>query len=217
MVAFNSALAHAVVFERRFGRAGSPWEFNLRDVLRWCELAQARAPPPSTSVRFEHARAAAATDAVIALFPVIYLHRLRTQEDRAACSALFSSFFPAFSAAVPSPLPPPALRLSSHSLSIGVATLGRSGRAAAAAGDEAGRLSLLRGQMGAMEAAAAALERGWMVALVGPGGAGKTGVARGLACLAGAEMHEVRYFLFSLSFFLWGGRGEGWCGMVVSA
>jgi midasin len=27
--------------EHRFGGAGSPWEFNLRDLLRWCHLVEA--------------------------------------------------------------------------------------------------------------------------------------------------------------------------------
>jgi midasin len=26
--------------EHRFGGAGSPWEFNLRDLLRWCHLLE---------------------------------------------------------------------------------------------------------------------------------------------------------------------------------
>ena len=31
--------------ERAFGGAGSPWEFNLRDLLRWCHLAESAMPP----------------------------------------------------------------------------------------------------------------------------------------------------------------------------
>ena len=31
----------SVVEERRFGRKGSPWEFNVRDMMRWCQLLQA--------------------------------------------------------------------------------------------------------------------------------------------------------------------------------
>jgi midasin len=35
MIAFNSEL-QAAVQQRAFGATGGPWEFNLRDVLRWC-------------------------------------------------------------------------------------------------------------------------------------------------------------------------------------
>ena len=31
----------SVVEEGRFGRKGSPWEFNVRDMMRWCHLLQA--------------------------------------------------------------------------------------------------------------------------------------------------------------------------------
>lgn len=31
--------------ERRWGQKGGPWEFNLRDMFRWCELMQADQSP----------------------------------------------------------------------------------------------------------------------------------------------------------------------------
>lgn len=37
---------HANV-ERTFAAAGGPWEFNLRDLLRWCQLAESAAATPS--------------------------------------------------------------------------------------------------------------------------------------------------------------------------
>mmetsp|Transcript_7788 Transcript_7788/g.19828 ORF Transcript_7788/g.19828 Transcript_7788/m.19828 type:complete len:81 (+) Transcript_7788:312-554(+) len=40
MVAFTAALAEAAgVPGGTFARAGAPWEFNLRDLLRWCDLS----------------------------------------------------------------------------------------------------------------------------------------------------------------------------------
>ena len=35
--------------ECAFGGAGSPWEFNLRDLLRWCHLAESATPPSRRS------------------------------------------------------------------------------------------------------------------------------------------------------------------------
>lgn len=31
---------------RLFGASGGPWDFNLRDIFRWCELMQAEQRPP---------------------------------------------------------------------------------------------------------------------------------------------------------------------------
>ena len=48
MVAFLEDLhggAGAAGGGRGFGAAGGPWEFNLRDLLRWCQLAEGAVPP----------------------------------------------------------------------------------------------------------------------------------------------------------------------------
>ena len=38
MIAFNERMREDTMVGRKFGQAGAPWEFNLRDVLRWCQL-----------------------------------------------------------------------------------------------------------------------------------------------------------------------------------
>ncbi|KAI0224026.1 Midasin [Lamellibrachia satsuma] len=38
MVDFNSKVYHQTMIEGHWGRKGSPWEFNLRDICRWCDL-----------------------------------------------------------------------------------------------------------------------------------------------------------------------------------
>ncbi len=38
MIEFNERLNREVLVERRWGGSGAPWEFNLRDMFRWCEL-----------------------------------------------------------------------------------------------------------------------------------------------------------------------------------
>ena len=37
MVLFNQRLEDEVVLRKAWGQSGAPWEFNLRDLLRWCE------------------------------------------------------------------------------------------------------------------------------------------------------------------------------------
>ncbi len=38
MIQFNEKLNREVVVERRWASSGAPWEFNLRDMFRWCDL-----------------------------------------------------------------------------------------------------------------------------------------------------------------------------------
>ena len=34
----------AASVDRRLGSVGGPWEFNLRDLLRWCQLLESHVP-----------------------------------------------------------------------------------------------------------------------------------------------------------------------------
>jgi midasin len=184
MVHFNESLARAVVSDRTFGRDGAPWEFNLRDVLRWCELAEAALEPSRAGTPDD---VAAVSAAVVATFPVVYLHRMRTAEDRAHTTALFAKHFglDSFASA------PPVVVPGKDATRLGVALL-RRGDAATRDTMSSHPMLLLREQLPPMEAAAAALARGWMAVLVGPAASGKTVLARSLALLAGAQLHEVR-------------------------
>ena len=75
MIEFNTRMHHATMIERRFGRAGSPWEFNVRDVLRWLELTRSAGGDPGDA------------------FDLCYLQRLRTSLDRIEAIKLFHSVF----------------------------------------------------------------------------------------------------------------------------
>lgn len=44
MVTFLSQLHHSANVVKSFGTAGGPWDFNLRDLLRWCQLAASSVP-----------------------------------------------------------------------------------------------------------------------------------------------------------------------------
>uniref|UniRef100_A0A4W3JDL5 Midasin n=1 Tax=Callorhinchus milii TaxID=7868 RepID=A0A4W3JDL5_CALMI len=38
MVQFNNKINQEVMVERKWGHRGGPWEFNMRDLFRWCQL-----------------------------------------------------------------------------------------------------------------------------------------------------------------------------------
>ena len=45
MIGFARALQRELTC-RRFGSRGAPWDFNLRDLFRWCELMELEQVPP---------------------------------------------------------------------------------------------------------------------------------------------------------------------------
>lgn len=69
MIQFNEELSSQV--GTSWGHSGSPWEMNLRDVSRWCEITMAsfkkcakRAINPGNGAQ------------------LIYVNRMRTNEDK---------------------------------------------------------------------------------------------------------------------------------------
>lgn len=40
LVVFNKKLYQETMVHHRFGQDGSPWEFNLRDVIRSCQIIE---------------------------------------------------------------------------------------------------------------------------------------------------------------------------------
>ncbi|KAJ3340670.1 AAA ATPase midasin [Gonapodya sp. JEL0774] len=77
MVLFNNAVHEKTVVEMEFARSGSPWEFNLRDILRWLELCRRNTTSNVSPWDFVDA---------------IYIHRMRTQEDRQEMRKLLEAF-----------------------------------------------------------------------------------------------------------------------------
>lgn len=71
----------------RYGRRGSPWEFNLRDVFRWCELMLREQGSPSSSN-------GSATWEPWLLVDSLYIQRMRIRSDRDAVLARFREAFP---------------------------------------------------------------------------------------------------------------------------
>ncbi|KAL3419302.1 denitrification regulatory protein NirQ (ATPase) [Phlyctema vagabunda] len=77
---FVSRLEHDIVHSRRFGSQGGPWEFNLRDILRWLQLLSSSAP-----------LLAAGTPADF--LNLIFRTRFRTSKDRQEVDKIFTEVF----------------------------------------------------------------------------------------------------------------------------
>lgn len=72
-----------------YGRKGSPWEFNLRDVFRWCELMLREQQLPA--VEDNHRRSMWEPWLLV---DTLYLQRMRTRADRAGLLERFKEVFP---------------------------------------------------------------------------------------------------------------------------
>jgi midasin len=163
MIAFNSALQYAVCKARTLGSTGGPWEFNLRDVLRWCELVESAPLWHNIDAADTQAPSLQAVeDAVVHFWAVVYCQRFRSHVDREAAWALYCASHTSSSGLQAHP---PALREVAVQLSATVVQVGRAclQRHATGGGHQAqgnGRLTLTPGQAPTLEAAAHALQRG---------------------------------------------------------
>ncbi|KAI0223469.1 AAA ATPase midasin [Massospora cicadina] len=163
MLEFNHRLHEATMIQCRFGRQGSPWEFNLRDVFRWMDLLRTPLTQPQD------------------FLDLVYLQRMRTLEDRCQVVQLFRAVF-----GTPCDLPNPDYRLDAEALWVGHSRLARV-TGPHPVGDG---FQWLQSQLPALEAVMRCIEMNWPAILVGPQGSGKTSLLRGLAKLVGRPLVE---------------------------
>ncbi|KAJ7086033.1 midasin nuclear AAA ATPase [Mycena belliarum] len=167
MISFNTALNAEVSIKRSFARSGSPWEFNLRDVLRWATLLESSASPanPSDFLRS------------------VYLDRFREVDDRRRARLLFDQIFQSSSGLAERA---PSWAIAAQHLQFGafqsprqnLAVLGRPGR-------------ILAMQLPALETVGHCISQSWLAILTGPRNSGKTELVRTLANFSGRYLHEI--------------------------
>ncbi|KAI9443340.1 midasin [Lactarius indigo] len=168
MITYNSLLETETALKRSFGRDGSPWEFNLRDIFRWGALLCGTDAPPHP---VEHLR-------------TVYLARFRTDSDRESARTLFDSVFNLssdFLSSAPHPF------ISSSNVKVGhfvedrrqfFKSLLRPG-------------VVLQAHLPWIEAMGLALQKGWLVIVSGAPDSGKTSLVRVVAELTGNALQEL--------------------------
>ncbi|KAF7294417.1 Midasin [Mycena kentingensis (nom. inval.)] len=165
MIEFNSTLNHEVSVKRSFARAGSPWEFNLRDVLRWASLLRSVQPSLHPG----------------ALLRSVYLERFREPEDRLRARQLFDRVFQAQTSQIA-----PSWAISSSYFQIGsfhgprqnFIPLSRPGR-------------VLKSHLAALESVGHCISQSWLAIITGSRNDGKSEMLRVIASLAGRSLREV--------------------------
>lgn len=168
LIEFNARLHNDTMVQCRYGQIGSPWEFNLRDVLRSCHL-------------IEGAQGSSKEDCFL---NVVYLQRMRTFEDRRQILKLYQEIF-GFRASINAF---PKVKITPKSLFVGEAALLRN--TISHGQDLKSQLHLLPGLVNSLEAVMHCVEQGWMCILVGPSSSGKTSIIRLLAELTGNILRE---------------------------
>ncbi|KZV82948.1 hypothetical protein EXIGLDRAFT_754664 [Exidia glandulosa HHB12029] len=170
MIDFNSRLHDETMIKRTFGRAGSPWEFNLRDILRWASLLSSGRGLNLSTRPQEY-------------LDTMYLRRFRSGADRAQVLSLFRGVIEDASVAPPlrpSPSITPGLFQVGHTLL----------QATECAYVEPRPCMLLQNHLPALEAFGTSVNSGALTILVGQDIAGKTSLVRFLAQQGGHRLWE---------------------------
>ena len=157
------------ITQRRLGTVGSPWEFNLRDTLRWLSLA---------SARDGLLRAGGPAD----FLPILITQRFRTQKDRLLVSSLFRSVF----ANVPDEH---SLfhNVTESSVQVGVGFLPRDTLISPLMSRVTASPDL-RPFLPVLESVMIGIQKNFPVILVGPSGCGKTLLIEQIAALTGNNL-----------------------------
>ena len=191
MVKFNSAIRRATMVDHSFGLNGGPWDFNLRDLLRWCHLLSAgytsRNSPQYGDTPSYFRRVLQPQR----LVPVLYASRFRTAEDRAAVLRLSEA---TFGSAVTEFLFFPSLSVTATEVFLD------GGAAGSAVTLPRNRASLpiqneqvvLDGLMTPLHRVMIAVKQRWPVLLVGGPSTGKSHLLETISQLSGNGLVEIQ-------------------------
>ncbi|KAF7722956.1 AAA ATPase midasin [Apophysomyces ossiformis] len=168
MIELNTCLYEETMIRCSFGRKGSPWEFNLRDVFRWLELM--KRDKVNNPAEF---------------LDTIYMQRMRTKEDRQRVVELYEKVF-----GLPYDRPQyPSYEISADYVKVGHSRLSREK-------DSDGfdmfehEDHVLQSFLPPLEALMKCVEASWMAIITGPSATGKTSLVRLLSKLTGKKLEE---------------------------
>uniref|UniRef100_A0A8C4UIL8 Midasin n=1 Tax=Falco tinnunculus TaxID=100819 RepID=A0A8C4UIL8_FALTI len=167
MVAFNNKIDKEVMTEKKWGQKGGPWEFNLRDLFRWCQLMLVDQSP-------------GCYDPGQHVF-LVYGERMRTRKDKEKVISTFRDIFGEEAAVYTGTR---EFHITPYNVQIGYSVLSRGNYI-----HRPGRnLSLLHHSLQSLESIMKCVHMSWMVILVGPAAVGKTSIVELLAHLTGHRL-----------------------------
>ncbi|KAM9966569.1 hypothetical protein ACTFIR_006789 [Dictyostelium discoideum] len=190
MIEFNHQMFKESMIEHKFARKGAPWEFNLRDTFRWCDLIVKDPTSISNPARF---------------IDLIYLQRMRTLQDREHVLTIFKRVFTTSGDENDQSIDmmpticnydkQPHYSISPEYLQIGSSILPRVQNGGASSFDSSvldnsSNIQLLQRLLNPLENIMKCIEMNWMSILIGPTSTSKTSSIRLLAQLTGNTLYE---------------------------
>uniref|UniRef100_A0A803SWY9 Midasin n=1 Tax=Anolis carolinensis TaxID=28377 RepID=A0A803SWY9_ANOCA len=167
MVEFNNKIDQEVMIEKKWGHKGAPWEFNLRDLFRWCQLMLVDQSPGSYDPG-QH------------MF-LIYGERMRMKADKEKVRSMKKDIFGQDANLY---IGTRQFHITPYNVQVGFSVLPRSNYVP----PPGRKLSLLHHSLQPLEALMKCVHMSWMVILVGPAAAGKTSLVQLLAYLTGHQL-----------------------------
>ncbi|KAF3938326.1 Midasin [Dactylella cylindrospora] len=170
VVEFSGLLSRILTSNKSFGVSGAPWEFNLRDTLRWLEIATRETPIPARKGLQQY-------------FKTIVSDRFRTETDIAEVNSIFERVFGHSMNS-----PPGLLRLNPTTLQIGNALIQRK---FARNLQYIHSVEFLPHQLPILESLLNGVNNRWPCLLVGAPGSGKSSMVECLAKAVGARLEVI--------------------------
>ncbi|KAJ1918062.1 AAA ATPase midasin [Mycoemilia scoparia] len=192
---FNYAMHERTMSSRQFGRDGSPWEFNLRDVARWLEIASASKRTdgsfPARAVNDGDVTTTKPSRPLLApigyFARLMYVDRMRTRQDRDQVVHLYKEIFGEKD--IHQLTETPRFSLTKSALQAGHAVMPRQSVSNGPTNSTV-NIDILKSQLGPLESVMHCLSMSWMPILVGQSGVGKTTLVRWLAKATGNRLVE---------------------------
>ncbi|KAK6341246.1 hypothetical protein TWF696_008332 [Orbilia brochopaga] len=170
VVEFSSLISQNLTADKSFGMSGSPWEFNLRDTLRWLEITSKQASLPAQKGLEQY-------------FKAIVSHRFRSDSDIAQANGIFRKIFGS-----EIDMSSGFMRLSPTSLQIGNALIFRS---QIRNSQTIKGVEFLPHQLPILETILNGVNNCWPCLLVGLPGSGKSSMIELLAKAVGAHLEVM--------------------------
>ncbi|KAK8382570.1 hypothetical protein O3P69_015426 [Scylla paramamosain] len=171
MVQFNEVITSEIQVQGLWDQLGGPWDLNLRDMFRWCEIILKNQSPdyynPGEYVS------------------LIYADRMRTKEDKKSVLHLYDRIF---GEGYPSYQSIGRYNITAREIQIGHAVINRNFDGDKSEEDNTGDLYLMKNQLPVMESLVHCINMNWMALLVGESGTGKTCLVKLLARLTGQRL-----------------------------
>ncbi|CAG8447499.1 16137_t:CDS:10 [Dentiscutata erythropus] len=171
IIEFNTRINEDIMIKCLYGRSGAPWEFNLRDVLRWLELLS-----KDYSLGFYSSPAE--------YLDLIYLQRMRNKQDRDCIISVFNEIFGLNYQQQKHPY----YHIDPKFIQVGHSLLERED--SNISHSLTNKLHVLQSQLRPLQSLMKCVEMNWMVMLTGPEASGKTNLVRLLSNLTGNPLEE---------------------------